>query len=357
MPAANLRMADLDSDADGYEFVPAKSVAVDRLREFVRAVLPGAARDRSQAEWWRAAGDECCIAAVHGPSGAVAALCAGRPSRWLIDGSEVNAVAICGWYVAPGHSGRSLGRRALASIRTEGRFVYAFSISESAISAFKKLGWAGPYRTTLSIQPLPGIIGHCFPADRDRAGVTITRHEIQAGAVSEALGSAFDHIDAQDIGPARMRRDLQEWRWRLSIRPDRSYSVAVAERDGAPVGYVALREPTRGQSRVLDRLRAALVVDMTAPTDDAAVLGLLAREASALAAGLGARTVLAATMIPAHRDAFRAAGYISSTIPVAGSMLRRSAPKIMWSPTGPGSNVDPGRVALSFADSDVDLNL
>ena len=357
MPTKNARMADPDGDADGYEFVPAKYVPVDRLNEFARAVLPDATGNRCGDEWWRATGDECCVAAVHGRSGAVAALCAGRPSRWFINGSEIEAVAICGWYVAPGHGGRSLGRRTLASLRTEGRFVYAFSISELAISAFRKVGWTGPVQTTLSIQALPGIFRHCYRQGTRSADLTSTRYGIEAGIVPEGLAAAFDHIDAQDLAQARMCRDCREWRWRLSIRPHRFYAISVAERNGVPAGYVAVREPTPGKSRLLDRLHAALVVDLNAPGDDPAVLELLAREASALAAGLGARAILAATISPAHRNAFHAAGHFSSATPVVGSILRRSAPKMMWLATGAGANIDPDHLMLSFADSDVDLNL
>ena len=112
-----------------------------------------------------------------------------------------------------------------------------------------------------------------------------------------------------------------------------------------------------GKSRMLDRLRAALVIDFNAPGDDAAVLGLLAREASALAAGLGARALVATTTLPAHQAALHAAGHFSSATPGVGSLLRRSAPKYMWLPTGAGASVTPDRLMLSFADSDVDLNL
>jgi len=87
------------------------------------------------------------------------------------------------------------------------------------------------------------------------------------------------------------------------------------------------------------------------------VLRALARRAVAIAGHWGVVVLLMATTLPAHRRALAASGFLSSKWPVLARVLARAAPIFMWAPTGPGAPLTADYLALTFADSDVDLNL
>jgi hypothetical protein len=42
---------------------------------------------------------------------------------------------------------------------------------------------------------------------------------------------------------------------------------------------------------------------------------------------------------------------------VLGRLLERRAPVFMWSPRGPGKELAPDRIEMTFADSTIDLDL
>jgi hypothetical protein len=58
-----------------------------------------------------------------------------------------------------------------------------------------------------------------------------------------------------------------------------------------------------------------------------------------------------------HARALRAGGFLSSAMPVLGRPLAAAAPQYMWSPKGPAAQLRADEIALTFADSDLDLNL
>src|SRR5262249_7027576 len=135
------------------------------------------------------------------------------------------------------------------------------------------------------------------------------------------------------------------------------YRLCVARRDGEPVGYVAVRRMLPGGSRLLGQREGAIVTDLVAVDDDPAALRALAFKAVEVAADLRAAVVLAATNATAHRKALAATGFLSPKIPLLGRALQRRAPTFMWLPKGPAAALEPGRMEITFADSDVDLAL
>ena len=339
--------------------MPAISVEHAALVDFVSAIWPERApEERIRAFWWTRAGPEHAVAAVHRPSGAMAGLCGGRHCVFRIGGRDVPAVAICDWYVAPGHVGQGLGKRLVQHFDRAERFLYAFSISDAAIANFQKLGWAGPYRSSLLLLLVPPVLAKHLARLRRAAGLSFDEHERGGGEPLGALGEALDRIEARRGGaPAHMRRDAAEWSWRLSVCGERRYRFCVARRDGEPVGYVVVRRMTPGRSRGLDRLRAAVISDLAAVDDHAAVLGALAGEAVAIAAGLGAGAMLTATTAAGHRAALARMGFVSPATPLLGRVLAPRAPQFMWLPRGPGDGLTAGDLALSFADVAIDLDL
>jgi hypothetical protein len=343
-----------------YALLPATSVDHAALVAFTSAIWPELAPEaRIRAFWWMRAGPEHAVAAVHRRSGEMAGLCGGRHCVFRMGGRDVPAVAICDWYVSPQHVGNGLGKRLVSHFDTAERFLYAFSISDAAIANFQKLGWSGPYRSFLLLLLLPPALAKHLARARQRIGLSFDVHERGGGEPLGTLGEAFDRIEARRIGaPAHMRRDAAEWSWRLSVAAgDRRYRICVARRAGEPVGYAVVRRMTPGRSRGLDRLRAAIITDLAAADDDAAVLGALAGEAVALAADLGARAMLTATTAVAHRAALTRVGFISPATPLVGRMLAPRAPQFMWLPRGAGEALSPDGLSLSFADVAIDLDL
>jgi len=342
----------------GYVVVPAKSIDPEQLMTFADAVWPERPRERILASWWRRAAPEWAVAAIDHVSGRMVGVCAGRPATWLIGGRVQEAVAICDWYVAPDHEGRLLGRRLLRRFETPDRLLYAFSMSDVAAAYLGRLGWIGPHPTTLMALPVPRLLRLPFALLRPPAGVTLEDHVIAGGETLGGLAADFDRIEAnRGTAAARMRRDAEEWAWRLQVCGERQYHVCLARRAGEPVGYVVLRRMTPGASRILGRRPGAIIVDLAAVGEDAAVLRALARRAAAIAAQWSVVVVLMATTLPAHRRALVASGFVSSAWPGLNRFLGRAAPTFMWSPRGPGAGLGAGDFIFTFADSDVDLNL
>jgi hypothetical protein len=344
---------------DDYALVPAVSADYGALVDFVAAIWPELAPEaRIRAFWWMRAGPEHAVAAVHRTSGAMAGLCGGRHCVFGIGDRDVPAVAICDWYVAPGHVGKGLGKRLAQHFETPERFLYAFSISDAAIANFQKLGWMGPNRSSLMLLLVPPVLAKHLAGLPRRGGLSFDVYERGGGEQLGTLGETLDRIEGRRAGaPAHMRRGAAEWSWRLSICGERRYRFGVARRDGEPVGYVVVRRMTPGRSGALDRLRAAIITDLAVADDDAIVLRALAGEAVALAADLGARAMLTATTTAAHRAALARIGFISPATPLVGRVLAQRAPQFMWLPRGAGQELSADDLSLSFADVAIDLDL
>jgi Acetyltransferase (GNAT) domain len=340
-----------------YVVVPAKSIEPEHLMRFADVVWPDRPRERILAAWWRRAAPEWGVAALD-PTGRMVGVCAGRPATWTIEGRDHPAVAICDWYVDPNHEGRLLGRRLLRRFETPERLLYAYSMSDVAAAYLGRLGWSGPHATSLLALPLPRLARVPLALLRPRGGLDLEEHVLAGGGALGSLAADFDRIEANNAtARARMRRGGKEWAWRLEVCGERQYHVCLARRAGAPVGYVVVRRITPGASRILGRHAGAIITDLVAAGDDPAVLRALARRAAAIAARLQVVVVLMATNSAAQRRALAASAFLSSRWPVLDRFLGRAAPTFMWSLRGPGASLAPDDFALTFADSDVDLNL
>jgi hypothetical protein len=340
-------------------FVPAKSIDEERLTKFAAAVWPERPRERILATWWRRAEPDCAIAAINQASGRMVGLCAGIPCEWMIAGRIVPATAICDWYVVPDQEGKLLGRRMIRRFDVADRVVYGLSMSEIAVVYMNRLGWAGPHAASLLAMAAPRLMRAPLTLLPRRSGLDLEEHEIAGGGTLGPLAVDFDRIEAQRTRDplAHMRRGADHWRWRLRVCGERRYNVCLARRAGEPVGYVVVRRMTPGASRMLGKRAGAIVTDMVAVDDEPAVLRALGRRTVDIAAGLGVVIVLMATTVAAHRRALVANGFLSSNFPLLGRFLGRMAPVFMWSPRGPGAPLTADNLALTFADSDVDLAL
>jgi hypothetical protein len=339
-----------------HQLVAARLVEQDKFMEFAARVWPWRPRERILDSWWLRAAPECAVAAIAG--GRMVGLCAGRPSEWMIDGRAYAAVAICDWYISPDHQGKLLGRRLVRQFEAPDRILSGFSISEVAINYLSRLGWVGPYQSTLMALPLPGLARLPLALLKPRGDLDFEHHEVGGGGSLGALAPDLEKIESSRMrARAHMRRGAAEWSWRLSVCGERRYRFCVARRAGAPIGYVVVRAMIPGASRMLGRLQGAIVTDLVAVDDDVTVLRALAVNGVELAAGLGARVVLAVTTSTAHRRALTATGFLSSGFPLLGPRLQRRAPVYMWLPKGPAATLSSEKMDITFADADVDLAL
>jgi GNAT superfamily N-acetyltransferase len=343
-----------------YALTSADDIDADRLIDFAARIWPDRPPyDRILCCWWRHASPDCANALVHQGTGTVVGLCAGRPSEWVVAGQVYPAVSICDFFVDPHHQGKLFGRRLLRSFEAPGRLVNAISISDIAAAYVARLGWRGPYASSLMAMPLPlfAKIGHSLIVGR--AGLDLTDYASAGGQLPERLRADLDRIEAvraHDVH-AHMQRGAREWSWRTSIYPDNTYRFCVAYRDGEPVGYVAVRPMTPGRSRQMGRLRGALITDLVALHDDPATLRALAGRGVAVAAELRTTVALFLTTARSHRRALAAIGFVSPGFPVLGRLLARRAPTYMWLPRGPGAGLAAENMTMTFADSAVDLDL
>lgn len=346
------------SGPNGYVFVPAKSLPESKLVAFASAVWPDRdPQERIDAAWWMRAEARCAVAAVHEPTGAMAGLCGGRPSRWIIAGRSHPAVAICDWYVDPAHAGRGIGKRLVQYFDAPDQFVYAFSISNAAIANFKKLAWRGPYPSSFMMLPVPRLARLLHLGTARSRESKIHERLISGGELPAELAVELDQIEERRSADAlaHMRRDAAEWRWRLPIRAERTYRFCIAYREGAPVGYVAMRRLTPGRIRQLGKIEGAFMSDLVA--EDSATLRALAVRAVGIAAEMRAAVLLAATTIPAHQRMLARLGFLTPAVPLVGKLLARRAPQFMWVPRGPAAALGAGDIALTLADATIDFDL
>jgi hypothetical protein len=343
-----------------YALVSANDIDRDRLIEFASRIWPDRPPyDRILACWWRRAPPDCGRALLHQKTGTMVGLCAGRPSEWIIAGQVHPAVSLCDFFVDRHHEGKLLGRRLLRSFEAPGRLLNAISISDIAVAYVQRLGWNGPYESSLMVMPLPlfAKIGHSLTVGR--SGFDFRDYASVGGRLPEALGADLDGIEAMrgHDAPAHMRRGASEWSWRMSIYPENTYRFCVAYRDGVPAGYVAVRSMTPGRSRQMGRLRGVLITDLVAVRDDPSTLRVLAAKGVAMSAELRAAVALFVTTALSHRRALAAMGFVSPGFPVLGRLLARRAPTFMWSRRGPAAGLVPENMMMTLADSAVDLDL
>jgi GNAT superfamily N-acetyltransferase len=343
-----------------YALVSANDVDPDRLIDFASRVWTDRPPyDRILSCWWRHASPDCAHALAHQRTGTMVGLCAGRPSEWVVAGQVHPAVSICDFFVDPRHEGKLFGRRLLRSFEAPGRLLNALSISDIAAAYLGRMGWKGPYNSSLMAMPLPRFarIGHSLTVRR--AGFDLTDYASAGGQLPETLGADLDRIEAMrgHEAPAHMRRGANEWSWRGSIYPDNTYRFCVAYREGVPVGYVAVRPMAPGRSRQIGRLRGALITDLVALHDDPTILRALAAKGVAIMAELRATVALYVTTSLAHRRALATMGFVSPGFPLLGRLLARRAPTYMWLPRGPGAGLSAETMTMTFADSAVDLDL
>lgn len=209
------------------------------------------------------------------------------------------------------------------------------------------MGWVGPWKSKLRLLLVPIL--------RGTGSASLRAYDAAAGAMPNALAAALDAIDAaKPCAQLRRVRTADDWRDRLAARPARSYRFHIVDVEGEPVGYFATRatDDEAGRQYRLSRLRYVTdaVFNIEDPDRLSSAFRALAADVPALTGGM-----LLCTTSAQIADAASAAGWLDEQAPLLGSRLAAKAPLYMLG--GAFAPFEGGDVRLTFADSDVDLNI
>lgn len=330
--------------------VPARSLDRELLIAFAPGAWPDDPPENVLSRWWLTSDFAEVIAALDQSSGRIAAICVGVPSRWRLPGGEVGkAISICGWYVHPDFAGHGLGRLLVQAFEQDSPFLNTLSISEAAVRGFAKMGWVGPHATKLRLLPVLRL------RRKGSGEVRLRSFDASATGMADELAQALDAIDAaKPEAQLRRIRTADDWRMRLTARPKRVYRFHVIEAEGEPVGYFAVRPTDEEAGRQYRLARLHFLTDAVFNSDDPQMMRA-AFDALARAAPQSAGALLLCTSSGTIADAASAAGWLDERSPILGSRLAAKAPLYMLG--GRFVPFEGADVRLTFADSDVDLNI
>ncbi len=265
------------------------------------------------------------------------------------DGTDAGCISICGWYVHPDYVGRGAGQLLVRDFERTAAFLNTLSISDAAARSFAKLGWVGPFRTSLRLLPAPIF-------RRSAAGeIDIQSFRASAEQFPDKLAEALTVLEAdKPLSQLRSRRSADSWRDRLRVNPGRRYDFHILYAGRRPFGYFAVR-PTDGEAGRQYRLaRLHYVVDAIFNRDDPELLGAAFRALPAQVAP-SAGALLLCTSAPAIAAAASAAGWLDEDSLLIGARLAAKAPLYMVA--GGFAPLAAADIRLTFADSDLDFNI
>lgn len=304
------------------------------------------------SEWWFDSDHAETIVALDIAQKRLAGIVVAVKSKWhLPDATISDTVSICGWYVAPEYAGQGLGRLLVSYFDNVTTSQNTLAISGSAVHAFKKLGWVGPFRSQLLLLPLPVL--RLRP--REKGIFSLRSYDVRGGALPSALSSKLDYIErTRPCGQIRRSRTADAWRSHLRVWPDRQYRFHIVMADAEPIGAFVLRE-TDGRAALLYRsARTTYVTDIVMNRHDVDSLSFVS-ESLGPAAAKTSGCLIMCTSNASVSKALRASGWLSEESPVIGRFLAAKAPLYMLS--GSLAQVADNNISMTFADSDIDLNL
>ena len=333
------------------KLVPARSLDRALLLDFAPGVWPHDPPEKVLSRWWLTNEFAQVTAALDEASGRVAAICVGVPSRWRLPGGEIaEAISICGWYVHPDFAGHGLGRLLVRSFEEHAPYLNTLSISEAAVRGFARMGWVGPFTARLRLLPFPRL-----RIRRSTDGVRLRSFDASATVMPGHLAAALDRIDSnKPDSQLRRIRSADDWQRRLAAKPGRTYRFHIVEAGAEPVGYFAVRPTDSEAGRQYRSAHLHYVTDAVFNHDDPALLAA-AFHALAAAAPRLAGALLLCTSSEALANAASAAGWMDERSPLLGQRLATKAPLYMLG--GKFVPFESADLRLTFADSDVDLNI
>lgn len=335
-----------------FDICNVKQVDSDLVVDFAKRTWGEQQAKSVLSEWWFDSDHAETIVALDVVQKRLAGIVVAVKSKWhLPDATLSDTVSICGWYVAPEYAGQGLGRMLVSYFDNVTSSQNTLAISDFAVRAFKKLGWAGPYRTQLLLLPLPAL--RLRP--REKGIFSLRSYDVRGGALPSALSSQLDYIEHnRPFGQIRKSRTADAWSSHLRVWPDRQYRFHIVIADGEPIGAFVLRE-TDGRAALLYRsARISYVTDIVMNRDDVDSLSFVSASIGPAAAKTSGCLIMC-TSNASISKALIASGWLSEESPVIGRFLAAKAPLYMLN--GALAQVADSNVSMTFADSDVDLNL
>lgn len=338
--------------SERFEFAPVRALDRGAICDFAGAIWGEAAREEVLNRWWLRSNFADTKAAVSA-DGQIAAVCVGIRSEWELPGSgTTSAISICGWYVAPQFGGRGLGKALVQSFADEAGSLNALSISDAAARNFAKLGWLGPFPTYLRILPFPAL-RRAPPASS--GNLEFSSYTAFPGKMPEALAAALDKVDAaKPMGQVRRKRRASDWRAHLAVRPNRRPRFHVVSSGGNPLGYFVIRATDDEAGRLYRWARLHYVSDFVVNSSDSELLRLVFASMAQLSPSTAGALLLCSSSALVAKAA-EEAGWIGEEDPFLGNRLAAKAPLYMLA--GDLAPFAGGDLHLTFADSDVDLNI
>ena len=304
------------------------------------------------SRWWWNDGPPHCWVSEHVESGAIAAICGARRSRFSLGGKTVSTTTINDWYVSSRHSGKGLGRALVSKCAESSDFLYTSAISDSAAVAFTRMGWAGDIRHSMFIGN-PHLTA--LRAQRMSSLISIERRRLDGLAPLDLteIDTIWDSLQWDAV--AMMVRDSAFLRNHVQLSGRQDYSLLVAKEGSRPVGYLLFRILPQGSFQSVPFGRVGLVSDYLVSRGDTDVLRALVATVARHFATEGVRVLLSLASDPLHRSVLHRLGLVSPGSAL-GSIGHRFTSRSMYVPTTGGSLLT-ASWHVTFADNDTDLIL
>jgi GNAT superfamily N-acetyltransferase len=335
-----------------FELCNIKQINRDLLVDFSKRTWGEQHAKSVLSEWWFDSDHSETIVAVDNEKNRLGGIVVAVKSRWhLNDGIISNTVSICGWYVAPEYAGKGLGRLLVSYFDTITTSRNTLAISDAAVRGFKKLGWAGPFRSQLLFLPFPSLRRRRTA----RGNFSLKSYEVCGADLPNQLCIELNHIEkTRPVGTIRRVRDVDAWHSHLKVWPNRRHKFHIVMVNEEAIGFVLMRD-TDGRAAFIYRYaKASYVTDITMNRQDSESMFFLTSILGNVASRTAGCLILCTSNIVLTK-ALVASGWLSDETPVIGKLLASKAPLFMLDgDLAKFSNAD---INMTFTDSDVDLNL
>lgn len=330
-----------------------KSCSNESIQLFLRSIWGEFQSKAISQRWWFRGDHNNIFFAYDENESKIAGMVVFLESYWPVNNARPMRVAsICGWYTSPDYFGKGVGKFLARSIEERFEGVNALAISASAEASFKKLGWYGPYPTSLLLLPFPGLRKKLWGAGRFRLRIF---KGVTAGFLPGELINYFNFLEeARPSNCYRRRRNADDWIARLQSEPSRRYTFGIVESDQKPVACYAIRSTDNRSGNIYRLSNMFIVSDLIVNTHDAETLDFIA---ACMVTGLpfNAGSLLVCSTDSAVISTFSRKGWMSERSRVVGRQLASKAPEFMLG--GALAKLSPSDIVMTFCDSDLDFNI
>ncbi len=303
-------------------------------------------------EWWISSSHAETMVALDERQDRIAGIVVGVKSRWpLNNGTVSDTVSICGWYVSPEYAGQGVGRLLVGYFDRSTTSQNTIAITENAVEGFRKLGWAGPFRSHIFVMPIP--VFRRTPKVND--DFFFSSYKVRGDELPKKLIKELEFIEqSRPKNQIRRLRTIEDLRSHLGVWPNRIHNFHVLTRGAEAIGFFIIRVTDHKAALLYRITRLSYVTDIVMNQEDEQSLLYLSKIIG-VAAPWNAGGIILCTTCRKISNALSTAGWLSEKSPIIGKRLLDKAPLYMVG--GLLSLEQQSNIKMTFADSDVDLNL